>query len=624
MQTINPLVTNAKLLAPVQNMRQKFEIYIDGYWVDLTGREAAPLPIPDPVNALLVVQNASLSHWASNVALEYLIDDYTKYWVSPTGTATWVNAQSETPLSGAACCSLATATANAQAGDLINVRGGTYRSPLTPVNSGTSGAKIIWRNYNSEYVLISNNAVFDGYYYYNICLWTVSWHVFDGINIRGDYSGAGADGDNVMILSVYYSASYNEFKNMDIDGNGGGRLQWRSDSKARPCLHNWMHNCEVHNIGYMYWGGTTVNQTIGMMVEDGNDYTTIEDCDFHHNGHANLELCGRYSVVKNNFMHNEGWLTNGTGYTPSDYLPDTVPPAAASNLWGHRDYCISSWNGEYDKFHQLVEGNRFGTVGPPAENGGGECLTVVGPYNIIRFNEMFNPINNAVLFKQGGAGAYYADYNAFYNNTIYKAGRYNNAIAPDGIWQGYGIFAPYWTGHYVRVGNEVLNNIVTATGGTTDIDMDPTVNTVANNFLSDYGDPLFVNTNVADPFSLAAPDFSLQAGSPCINAGTHLTHAVGAGNSATALTVLKANFFQDGTWGCVMARGVTLFPDWIAIGTVGNIVQVSAVDYATNIITLADPMTWADNAPIWLYKNSSGVRVLYGAAPEIGAHPFVA
>jgi hypothetical protein len=61
MQTINPLVTNAKLLAPVQNMRQKFEIYIDGYWVDLTGREAAPLPIPDPVNALLVVQNASLA-----------------------------------------------------------------------------------------------------------------------------------------------------------------------------------------------------------------------------------------------------------------------------------------------------------------------------------------------------------------------------------------------------------------------------------------------------------------------------------------------------------------------------------------------------------------------------------
>jgi hypothetical protein len=30
-------------------------------------------------------------------------------------------------------------------------------------------------------------------------------------------------------------------------------------------------------------------------------------------------------------------------------------------------------------------------------------------------------------------------------------------------------------------------------------------------------------------------------------------------------------------------------------------------------------MTWADNAPIWLYSDSSGVRVLYGTAPNYGA-----
>jgi len=78
--------------------------------------------------------------------------------------------------------------------------------------------------------------------------------------------------------------------------------------------------------------------------------------------------------------------------------------------------------------------------------------------------------------------------------------------------------------------------------------------------------------------------------------------------------------FQDGTWGSDLARGVTLFPDWIAIGTVGNVVQISSINYDTNVITLASPMTWSDKAPIWLYKNSSGVRVLYGTAPDIGAH----
>jgi hypothetical protein len=81
-------------------------------------------------------------------------------------------------------------------------------------------------------------------------------------------------------------------------------------------------------------------------------------------------------------------------------------------------------------------------------------------------------------------------------------------------------------------------------------------------------------------------------------------------------------FFQNGTWGSDLARGVTLFPDWIAIGTVGNVVQISSINYDTNVITLASPMTWADKAPIWLYKNSSGVRVLYGRAPDIGAHEF--
>jgi hypothetical protein len=37
---------------------------------------------------------------------------------------------------------------------------------------------------------------------------------------------------------------------------------------------------------------------------------------------------------------------------------------------------------------------------------------------------------------------------------------------------------------------------------------------------------------------------------------------------------------------------------------------------------LASPVTWADNSRIWLFKNSKGERVLYGTAPNIGAHEF--
>jgi hypothetical protein len=241
---------------------------------------------------------------------------------------------------------------------------------------------------------------------------------------------------------------------------------------------------------------------------------------------------------------------------------------------------------------------------------------------------MFCSINNNVLFKQGASrpNSLWGDYNAFYNNTIYNSGRYNNSIPPYGLWQGDGIFAPASSTTYQRVGNVVINNILNnCNHGNYEIDMDGTVNTVANNFLAANGDPKFTNTTWTDPSSLTAPDFTLLAGSPCIGGGQALATAKGAGNSSVTLVVTPLATgsvvpFQDGTWGSDLARGVTLFPDWIAIGTVGNVVQISSINYGTNVITLASPMTWSDKAPIWLYKNSSGVRVLYGTAPDIGAH----
>jgi len=53
---------------------------------------------------------------------------------------------------------------------------------------------------------------------------------------------------------------------------------------------------------------------------------------------------------------------------------------------------------------------------------------------------------------------------------------------------------------------------------------------------------------------------------------------------------------------------------------VNNVVQIKAIDYSQNTITLAAPMTWDDKARVWLYKDSSNRRVLYGSAPDLGAY----
>jgi len=101
-----------------------------------------------------------------------------------------------------------------------------------------------------------------------------------------------------------------------------------------------------------------------------------------------------------------------------------------------------------------------------------------------------------------------------------------------------------------------------------------------------------------------------------------LTTASGPGANSATLAVDDAGYFQDGTWGSDQARG-SLHPDWIAIGTVWDTVRITAIEYTTNTITLAAPMTWSDDARVWLYRRADGEVVLSGTAPDYGANEYV-
>ena len=92
------------------------------------------------------------------------------YWVSSAGEAAWPGCRSETPLDGAAACSLATANFNAVAGDTIYLRGGTYRQTsssgcgssytcgIYPRNRGTGEARITYSAYARENPIITADA----------------------------------------------------------------------------------------------------------------------------------------------------------------------------------------------------------------------------------------------------------------------------------------------------------------------------------------------------------------------------------------------------------------------------------------------------------------------------------
>lgn len=77
------------------------------------------------------------------------------YWVSPAGTASWLSSRSDAD-PGTNYCSLSTANTNAQAGDIVYLKGGIYNyaniydSAIAPLNSGSPGNLIIFRSAPGE------------------------------------------------------------------------------------------------------------------------------------------------------------------------------------------------------------------------------------------------------------------------------------------------------------------------------------------------------------------------------------------------------------------------------------------------------------------------------------------
>jgi hypothetical protein len=112
-------------------------------------------------------------------------------------------------------------------------------------------------------------------------------------------------------------------------------------------------------------------------------------------------------------------------------------------------------------------------------------------------------------------------------------------------------------------------------------------------------------------------DFSLTSSSPARNAGKALTTVNGTISNSTTLVVNAATYFQDG-YTIPGVRG-----DCIAVTTISNHVCITAVNYATNTLTLASPISVANGDPVWIYSISDGTVVLTDTTgPDLGAVPY--
>lgn len=495
----------------------------------------------------------------------------TTYWVSPDGQAAWASCTGALPLNGSSACALSTANANAQAGDTVYLRGGTYSGQeIRPTNSGTSEAqRIVYTSYNQESVTLRDSA-------YGIYLYKNSYITVNGINFY-----------NLRRFLRIYAGHYNTISYCNFDtrspesGDWVGALIADDFNDSTPASENSTYNWVHHSTFYRWVYGDYAEHRGGLLdigswdddPVDESSYNLIEDNIFAYGGHHTLGVYSQYNVIRDNYFHNE---TN---------------PAN----WAYEGYRGSITEGPVGG-HNLYEGNRFGFAGASG-------LALRTPYNLLRFNLFYHTGSGGLQVVSSAAGQDHADYNRIYRNTFYHTGH----LETDPGFQG-GIYFANWSGQS-PVGNIVRGNLFydNKNGAVTyEGQVDPQV--VEDNWDQNSVDPKFVNPSGSDPDNPHLPDLRLQAGSPCIDAGAYPTRITSPAGSGMQFQVEDARYFIDG-WGIPHVQG-----DMIQLAG-GQGARITDVNYETNLITVDSILTWTLN---------QGISLAYqGAAPDLGAYEFV-
>lgn len=474
-----------------------------------------------------------------------------EYFVSPEGSASWSQCTNiDTP------CHLSTANQNAQAGDTVYLKGGIYDEYIRPSNSGTESNRIVFTNYQDE------NASIQGTRY--------------GIYIEGK-SYIEVAGINFYHLDHHLfirTGEHNVVHHCNFEG-WEDTIDWAASNINYNSRYNHVYNCNFSHWGYKAdrdWGALF---DIGReaVTDDDSFYNLVEDCHFYYAGHHVLATWSKYSVIRNNYFHNEIWGEHQRGYR------DVITHGMATG-----------WN--------LFEGNRFAF----ADRSSGMALR--SENNIFRRN-MFYLNGNGAIQIVGHSGGYKLPENCLvYNNAFYHNG-WEADYAP---FSGAIYFAD-WNNVGPLEGNEFKNNIFFDNKGgafSYDSDVPERISIMENNY---EGDPDFVfdDSIQYSPFG-PKPDFHLEQDSPCIDAGVALTTITSPSGSGRTFEVENPWYFYDG---------------WTIPGEIGDLVQLEGdsvqarvidVDYETGEISVDTSLTWTQDQGISLAYN--------GAAPDIGAYEY--
>lgn len=420
---------------------------------------------------------------------------------------------------------------------------------------------------------------------------------------------------------------------------GNTVTNWQVSFPKYPCCTNqWM----------VAGSPVTMADTTPDGTFDYSYYNLFESNVFMHCGH---DLCGMthgWNVIRRNLFVNDATRpTNAmAGWTYYNY-GNPQPWPNILGAWGAR---ITKYGGGDNDFTQLgtnynvadcrtvFEDNDLLYAALPADSNDGAGMGIASRCGIFRRNRIAFCQGSGIYFEHSG-NATLASPVATSNPAFYHAGMavdplggtneamstlncvYNNTVFGNGTMYPLGVPAESsnnirFPAYAIEVGspgdinNFLVNNILL---GNYPADLDTGADSPTNaqvwgtNWVGTAGValPRFVSTNgfgfIYNPNNL--PDFHLQPGSPCIDAGAWLTTCIGSGSSTT-LPVFNSLYFSDGNH---VVPG-----DTIQLQGQTNTAVVLANDWTNNVLTLDRSLSWT---------NGQGVALAYsGKAPDMGAY----
>ena len=536
---------------------------------------------------------------------------------------------------------IAKANVSLMPGDTVFIGAGTYGDQIRPVRSGTGPAARI--NYT---------AMGDGYVTLTAIGSTSKGSAEDvGAIALGGRSFVLVDGVKQLIralpgqrayiaLGNFNNAQYNVINSVYLDGST------QTAKGSHVFLFNYLYGIEAES-KYNVLSNSYLAGRIGSNTQYTEDTIHVAANAHHNLIDGNTILNARHVVLK-------------VGTTTSSSPHHNV---IRNNIIRNSEHTALELYSNPGPYSNVIEGNYISASGgkpvEPSTTNPGMALEYSGSESIFRYNVITkggaadndNESLGGLVMSVGGGGSRQTLYNRFYNNTIVKHSGVPLGVLDFGtvpnltIGQGafinnfiYGAGSPktgnllvlYWDGnqatndYFIRnvfgnpLGNQQDKIIRTKIG-------EFSVGDATNKFRKSI-DPSFESlSRLANSFDsqpgfvdYLGDNFKLAVSSKHIDAGAPLTQVTAADTgTGTTLVVEDTRFFQDGN-GVPSVAG-----DWIAVGDVANIVQISNVNHANHSISLTKPIPRKKGDAVWLFARSNGERVLYGTGPEIGAYEAV-